>query len=584
MSRQQAVLGDVFASPDVLTVEVRLRLSALLAEPGTAPAILRDQLVALPLPADLDGRREVRDMIEAGLAAPALAALAGCRLDAVVPLLAGHVDDAVARFVPSQMRVPLAQHANGTALAVLTVDQICGWPGIGRRRAASLVLAAVDAGLDLVKADDTSASLTEPTVDDLTTVLAYDAETGGELRGRVATFFEAGPPEVRAAAARILAVPASAPERCLAFLDEARAAAGDERDRGVFEHGVLALGPRATRAELASAVGLGLERIRQLGVRAASRVDGAIHDAPLMVRQVATIVADRLGAAAPGTAVDALLASLGLPRLPDSRSRLLLRMAGPYQAVAGHPGWVAIEPAELLAETNRIIGEDGGVRLAEHIAKELDTLGIAAEHVDAWLARQPARSSDGLVVATTGSPAEVAERALHACGRPMAIDDLATWVPDDWDGIEALWSVRDRRFVVNDHDELALAEWGEAGDAANGSDGPPQARAGTLGVEVDLAVLGGASAPVSPALVRALGIGPGDRRTFSTRYGPVAVAYDADVPTRGSIRPIALAVGAAIGDELLITLDSHGHEGAVQLIASARSAPIATPPFQEKTR
>ena len=46
------VLDDVFTVADALTVSARLRLTALLAVPGCAPAILPRQLASAPLPAD----------------------------------------------------------------------------------------------------------------------------------------------------------------------------------------------------------------------------------------------------------------------------------------------------------------------------------------------------------------------------------------------------------------------------------------------------------------------------------------------------------------------------------------------------
>lgn len=115
----------------------------------------------------------------------------------------------------------------------------------------------------------------------------------------------------------------------------------------------------------------------------------------------------------------------------------------------------------MVIETRRLIHEDGGVRLADHVAKELDTLGMASAHVAGWLACQPVRVCDGLVVATTGTAGDVAERMLHAHGRTITADELAAWLPGGRDRIEALWSARDRRFVVSDGDRLGLAEWGE---------------------------------------------------------------------------------------------------------------------------
>lgn len=567
--RGQPVLGDIFAPVDALMPEVRLRLAGLLVVAGRAPAILPGELAAVPLPADRAVRAAVRGTIVAGLDVAVLSGVAGRRLDGVVPVLAGRddADDAVARLLAAPVRAALHRHADGMPLTTLAIGRVAGWPGIGARRVAGVVAAAVEAGMELVGGDHRTAS---PTVDDVIAVLVHDAAAGGRLRAVLADLGRAAPPEVDSAVARLLAVPASEPARCLVFLDEALAAAGDVRDRAVFEHGVLAVRASVTRAKVAAAVGVGPERVRQLAVRAADRVDTFVDSAPAKVHEAATMVASQLGVAAPFGAVDAVLERCGLPSLPDSRSQLLLRMAGPYRLVGGECEWVALDPAELVAETRRMIHEDGGVRLVEHVTKELDALGIAAEHVEAWLAGQPVRVVDGLVVATSGAPGDVAERALQASGRPMTMDEVASWVGGDRDQVETLWSARDRRFVVTADDALTLAEWGdEAATADRLADGAQHA-APALRVVVDGAVLGGASGPVPLALAHTIGLQRGARRTFATRYGPVTVSYDAELPTRGSIRPVVLAVGAAVGDELMFTLYPDRDGASISLVRSAR--------------
>ena len=455
------VLADVFPFADALTAQARLRLAALLAVPGRPPAILPGELASFPLPVDRDVRSAVRDAIEGGFGWPTQAELAPCRLDAVIPALARCDPAALARSAPSQLCVPLAQHLMGTPLAEFTIGQIDGWSGFDPRRVAQLVGFAVGAALDVIGPRQPVPSVANPTMDDLSTVLAHDAAMGGELRRLLENLCSAGPLDVGGAAGRVLAAVAAGPDRRLAFFDEALAACGDERDRGVFENAVLPLGPPVTRPELAVALGIGVDRVRRLAARAAQRVGSALDHAPSAVRQLTTTVSERLGAAVPRTAVHEALASLGLPALPDSRSRLLLWMAGPYRPVDGHPGWVAVEPAGLVAETRRLIHEDGGVRPVEHVVNELGMLGIAAAHAEGWLARQPVRVCHGLVVATTGAPGDVVERALHAQGRAMAVDEMAGWVPDGRSGIEKLWTASDRRFVT-DGDALALTEWGGA--------------------------------------------------------------------------------------------------------------------------
>lgn len=405
------LVGEVFAFADELPVQARLALSALLAAPGHPPAILPGQLAASSLPVDLPARSEIPQAIEAGLTPQAIESLAHHRLGAVVPALARCDPDAVVRSAPAHVRALLSTHAAESAtLARFTVREICGWPGVGPRRVAQLVGAAVGAASDFV------------------------AER------------HLGPDWI--------------PDRCLALLTEALATAGDERDRGVFENGVLPLGSPVTRPELATALGVSAEQARRLARRTAGRVRAALDQAPAAVGELAVAVSERLGAAAPRAAVDDALASHGLPALPDTRSRLLLWAAGPYQEVDGHPGWIAVDPAGLIGRTKQVIHEDGGVRPLEHVAEDLRLEGIDPAHIECWLARQPVRVADGLVVATTGRASDVAERALHAFGRPMTVDEIAAWMHREPQEFDQLRAAPDRRFAVTGVPALALVEWG----------------------------------------------------------------------------------------------------------------------------
>ena len=106
-------------------------------------------------------------------------------------------------------------------------------------------------------------------------------------------------------------------------------------------------------------------------------------------------------------------------------------------------------------------------------------------------------------------------------------------------------------------------------------------RRATLHVTVDDAVLAGATGPVPRTMARALGLRSGSRRTFPTRYGPVPVADDGDAATRGSLRPVALAVGAAIGDELIIALYADGRESTVTVVPADRPAPAVSRAAEE---
>ena len=128
---------------------------------------------------------------------------------------------------------------------------------------------------------------------------------------------------------------------------------------------------------------------------------------------------------------------------------------------------------------------------------------------------------------------------------------------------------RDRRFIRVAPDEYELAEWG--GTPAPQPE-PARPRDPTsidgrwwLRVPVDAAVLRGACVPVPPALLDAVRLPSSHRRTFTSRYGPVALVDEGAVPACGPLRHVALACGAGCGDELWLGFDS-ADDVAVRLL------------------
>ena len=103
------------------------------------------------------------------------------------------------------------------------------------------------------------------------------------------------------------------------------------------------------------------------------------------------------------------------------------------------------------------------------------------------------------------------------------------------------------------------------GEGRTGAVGPPERYEATSGerlwlwVRVDGEVLRGSEAAVPVALVEGLGLAPFARRTFSSRWGPVTLAYDAPQPKRGPVRAVALAAGARPDDTLLLGFNSEGN-------------------------
>jgi hypothetical protein len=254
-------------------------------------------------------------------------------------------------------------------------------------------------------------------------------------------------------------------------------------------------------------------------------------------------------------------------------------LAGPYRPVADHPGWIATDPAELRDETRRMLDEDGGVRLADQVAKELDILGVIPELVAHWLGEQPVRRVAELLVATSGSSTDVAERALSALGRPMTVDELTEWISAGRPGQGAggLWPLlsSDDRFVRVSADAFELAEWGSTAFEEFPSLFPAAEDAASwawLAVEVDAALLSGGSGVVPEALIHRLGMRVGGHRTFATRYGPVTLSYDVNGPTRSRLRHVALAAGAEIGDQILVGFLCDSGDAHVERVPGKPSA------------
>lgn len=588
------LLGDLFFPCEVLPVVARRRLAGLLPVAGRPPALLPADLRSHPLPHDADGRAAVSRAITTGLESGVLAQLAGWRLHDVVPAIRGRHGGVAAGACPPRARSVLECNGATTwyVLGGCTLGEIGEWSGVGPTMTAALVGLALETGLAFL-ADDTprlpARSAPPPgtvVADDVSVLLWHDQQTGrGELRLAIERFIVPGlPARVEQAAARLLAVATEDHDPRLVLLDRALQAMGDERDRGVFEYR-LRLSDRPTMSELGAALGIGTERVRQLRCRAEERLRAAVEHSPEGLHELAASVADRLGDTTTTAAVDAVLASLHLPPLPDTRSLLLLWLAGPYHPVEEHRGWVAKDPAGLLTETSRLLHEDGGVRLIEHVVKEFEVLGMEPEHVEAWLATQPVRVTDGLVVATTGDAAAVAERALFAAGRAMTVDELSGWARPGRGarGGAGLWGVlqRDDRFIRVGPDCFELAEWGSepyedpVGAGPGGRLGPARDGRWWLRIDVDDHVLAGKGGPAPVALVEALDLRRGARRTFSTRYGPVALRYDTQ-PSRASVRPIVLATGAAAGDTLLLGFRPDDATAAVELV---RLGPSPTEPL-----
>ncbi len=578
-------LEQLFPRLDVLSSAARLQLSELLATPFAPPALLGEEIAQLALPRPMADslRQSIRALIEKGVDPDGLTSIRALRLSDVVPsvgICAGGPADA---GCPARLREVLRRNDATTwaTLAPLTLEEMARWTNVGPQALASLIGLALAAVLDHGPApvDDSIEPSVIETAPALVALLLGHERSIGCHGLRVALEGHAdgdGPADIRAAAARLLAATDRAGHPRLALLGKAWEAAGDHRDQGLLFHRALRLDQRPAAKELAGALGVSVNRVAQLQARAGQSARVAAGGAAA----ISTLVADlqtRLGSVCQLAAVDHALGDLALPRHDDPRSALLVWLAGPYQPVSGQAGWVATEPAAFFDDTRRILHEDGGVRRAEDVAADLGAAGLAADDVEEWLAGQPVLVLNDLVVALSGSGPDVAERMLSATGRAMTATELsATAMPTTTlDGRLR----RDIRFVRIDRDHFELAEWGGE-PFAEPSPAPaelfPGAAAGRRGrsrlrIEVDAAVLRGRIDPVPLAVVEALGVPCGGRRTFTTRFGPVALSHAATQPTRGSMRPVALAVGARAGDTLVLEFDAATGDASVELEPASSS-------------
>ncbi len=587
-----ATLGRLFEPCGLLALPSRLRLAEVLAEPGRPLALFDGELRALPLPAGAAGRAEVAALVADGLPSQVMAtSVASQPLGEVLPLLAdlpGPIE--TAGLAPSLVA---ALAANGVtswqSLAGWRLTEMARWARIGTSALTALLHASLHAASTAIPAP---AALIEPA--DLAVLLCHERSTGrSTLRDSLGRYLGiAEPDEVQGAARRLLtlaqpSVPVPVPSGSGSGLELVAAAdgllqqLGDARDRIVFERLCLGLGSDdVPPAEVARALEVGAARVRKLRARAEDRARQAFLAAPPLSAPVAQL-RDELGVAAPRDAAAAALARLGLPPAGDVRSALHLWFAGPYRPFAGLPGWLGVDGDGARVTTRLLLGEDGGVHRTELIRKELVRAGIAPGQVDPWLAEQPVRVDDELTVLVVGSPAAVAERILAATGEAMTAAELVAWAGQG-SGHQASWRQalrRDHRFVAVADDRFELAEWGgttatsgtsnvPAGPAGpDGDEEMDQPAPGTWTVAVDEDLLSGGSGPVPRSLLAQLGVAAGATRTIATRYGPLALCNVAEGPRRGSLRPIALAAGAAAGDVLLLRFAPGATSAGVEVVA-----------------
>ena len=538
---------DLFTACDELPPRARLQLAGLVDQPGRPLPLFAGQIDHHLLPRDVVGFVETLTL---GLG-PVIANLHTGTLGQLVPAIAAHPGGLATHSNAIRLHNAANRYGGSTwaALSSLTFGEINDWANVGPGSVHLLVGCALHDAAQLV-ADGQPLPRT-PT--ELALLLVYD--TSGVLRETLAQLAaEPHPPEIRSAASKLLGNSPEAAElrlvdrALLASLDRVFAAVGDRRGLTSFEHQTLAF-KRATYPQMALALSLSMNRVSQLRNRAELTINSALDAAPRHVFEVTLQLNERLGRAAPTTAVDAALADLGLPPSHDTRSQLLLWRAGPYRPLKDDPAWLATDGIDLVTATTEYVRDDGGVRPLEQLRKELLDLGLLEDHIGAWLMARQTLVVDDLVIATTGSIADVAARLLDAGGKALSIDELAQLQGASRRALTSALA-NDRRFVEVAQSTFELLDWHPGLPAAGQPVEPVE-----LAVVVDAEVLKGASAAIPDALALALGVRPGGRRIFSSRFGPLTISDECGHTQRGSLRLIALASGAVLGAVLHLCFD-----------------------------
>ena len=515
-------VGKVFAAVDVLAADDRVKLSRLLGGRTGRLCLLPGEISRLPLPRQPADRLAMLTLLDRAVRRQIDHGLTTWTLERIVPGI-GRLPGGVDTAPGASNRLVALAHAHDRAawasLAGCRISEIRHWRGAGASLTGRLVLLAVAAALDR-------------------------HPCGKDPSAQGALFVSEQAVPVAVALQRVLA------------------AVHDDRARAIFEHVDLRLHAPLSPVDAADLLGLGYERTRQL--RAAARHQVAVACAEsCTVRPIAADLAGRLGEAVTRQGMHEALMSMGLGPPDEPAGMLAVWLAGPYQRVPTHSGWFSPRPAELLADTRRLLAEAGGVHDRAVLLGDLVGVGVASPWAEAWLTAQPVRIEHDVVVHQTGRPDAMAERVLEATGRAMTADELQEWMPDRVPvGALAVELRRSRRFVETAPGRWELTDWG----------GVPSDHLVRLQVDVTDAVLAGEKGEVPGGLAALLGLRPGSSQVFATRFGPFALTYDGHNIARGSTRPVALACGATIGTTLVFTIDPRGGTATVEVLAPAPCA------------
>ena len=504
----------MFNAVETLAASDRRELAALLRHPTGRFPLVPSEISQLPVPHDRPGQVALLTLLDRALPGALDRGLADRTLLEIVPTIAqisGSVDSAAGATNRLSALVHAHEAASWATIVAYRIDEIRSWRGAGNALVAQLMSVAVGAALDHLRVTSaTQASL-------------FDSDRSPD---------------------------AMALDRILLLLT-------NQRQRVLFEHLDLRLDNHDLSAHhVAGLVGVGYEYGRRLRVGARAVLTNAAQTQPT-VQEIVARVRDDLGEATPRQHAEAAVMSLGLGSLDDPAAMLAIWLAGPYRNIPGHPEWLSPRPGELVRHTRALLGEGGGVHDQRSTIADLIGLGLRANVVEAWLAAQPVHIDHDLVVHLVGQPTAIAERLLDASGRAMSTAELHERLPTTTAAGLAAALRRSSRFVETAPAQWELADWG----------GAPSQHFVRFEVDVTADVLAGQTSNMASDIASQLGLAVGAAKRFPTRFGPLALTFDGDHVHRGSIRPIALAIGACVGETLLFIVDPR--HGTAEVASSA---------------
>ncbi len=369
-------------------------------------------------------------------------------------------------------------------------------------------------------------------------------------------------------------------------------AVGDDRSRALWRASTAWRTAVPSPQAMAEEHGVPARRAWELLRRAEWRARAALEASPGPLAWLVAGLRERLGPAASIEVVDAALSRLGVDAASED---VVVWLAGPYRPLRARPGWIAID-AQIVARTEACLSGDGGVRRLADVEGEI---GFDAGTSGAWLRANHAAVVHDLAVMVTGSLPDALERVLDAHGRALPPAEIVACLSEggrDETAARVGATARKPRFRRLPDGTIALADWSdqhrEAPPARVGFRPAPLLPAPSrsteaaaaeapeviddrlwLWVRVDAQVLRGAEAPVPASLADGLGVTVPSRRVFSSRYGPVVVVHEGSHPVRGSVRALALAAGARIGDTLLLGFSKRG-DVAVEVRPVSDQGPV----------